>query len=116
MITWYVAIKLAEWCIWSSIGLFFLFQAYRAKGRSRWLGFSLAAAFFVFGGADFIEYFTNGTFPWWLWTWKIMGGLALFTLLVARDYVNRGPVALAPWRFMAAAAILSLTLYCASKS
>src|SRR5579871_6287329 len=111
MITWYVAIKLAEWVIWSALGFFFLVQACRGR-ETLWLGFALAAAFCVFGGADFIEYFTNGAFPWWLWAWKIGSGLTLFALLVTRDYVHRGAVALAPWRFLAASAILSLTLYC----
>jgi hypothetical protein len=116
MITWYVDIKLTEWCIWSAIGIFFLVQAYFPNIQPRWLCLALAAAFLFFGGADFIEYFTNGTFPWWLWAWKITGGLALFALLIIRDYVKRGRTALAPWRFIAAAFILSLAIFCEVKS
>ncbi len=116
MIVWYVAIKMAEWIIWSGIGIYFLVQTFRYQAKPRWLYFALAMAFFVFGMADFIEYFTNGTFPWWLWAWKIVGGLTLFGLLVTHDYTKRGCVALAPWRFMAAAAILMLALYCVSRS
>ncbi len=116
MITWYVAIKLGEWVIWSGIGIFFLVQTFLGRERPIWLYLSLAAAFFVFGLADFIEYFTNGTFPWWLWVWKIGGGLTLFALLVTRDYVKRGRIALAPWRFVAAAIILILALICVIKS
>ena len=73
-ITWYVAIKLGEWVIWSGIGIYFLIQTFRYHARPRWLYLALAVAFFVFGLADFIEYFTNGTFPWWLRDWKIAGG------------------------------------------
>ena len=116
MLTWYVAIKLGEWIIWSAIGAFFLVQTLRGQARPRWLYLALAAAFFVFGLADFIEYFTNGTFPWWLWAWKILGGLVLFALLMVRDYVKRGRVALAPWRFVAAAFILVLAGYCVTQS
>jgi hypothetical protein len=116
MITWYVFIKLGEWVIWSAIGLYFLFQAVLGHARPRWLYLSLALAFFVFGMADFIEYFTNGTFPWWLWAWKIVGGLTLFALLVVRDYVKRGRAALTPWRFVTAAFILGLAVYCITKS
>jgi len=116
MITWYVAIKLGEWVIWTGIGIFFLTKALLSQERPLWLYLSLAAAFFVFGLADFIEYFTNGTFPWWLWVWKIAGGLMLFALLVTRDYVKRGRVALAPWRFIAAALILLLAVICVMKS
>jgi hypothetical protein len=116
MLTWYVAIKLGEWVIWSGIGLYFLGKAFGGRENPRWLYLALAAAFFVFGLADFIEYFTNGTFPWWLWVWKIGGGLILFALLVTRDYVKRGHVALAPWRFAAAAVILGLAVICVMKS
>jgi hypothetical protein len=116
VITWYVAIKLGEWVIWSAIGIYFLVRTYRYRDQPRWLYFSLALAFFVFGMADFIEYFTSGTFPWWLWAWKISGGLILFALLVTRDYVRRGRVALAPWRFLAAGLIFALTIYCIVKT
>jgi hypothetical protein len=116
MITWYVAIKLGEWVIWSGIGVFFLVKTLFGRERPAWLYLLLAAAFFIFGLADFIEYFTKSTFPWWLWVWKIGGGLTLFALLVTRDYVKRGRIALAPWRFVAAAAILVLALICVVKS
>jgi hypothetical protein len=116
MITWYVAIKLGEWVIWSGIGIFFLVKTWCGQERPLWLYLALAAAFLVFGFADFIEYFTNGTFPWWLWVWKIGGGLTLFALLVTRDYVKRGRAALAPWRFVAAAVILTLAVICVMKS
>jgi len=115
-IVWYVAIKLGEWVIWSGIGIYFLIQTFRYQARPRWLYLALATAFFVFGLADFIEYFTNGTFPWWLWVWKIAGGLVLFALLVVRDYVKRGLPALAPWRFFAAGFILLQAIYCIAKS
>ncbi len=116
MISWYVAIKLGEWVIWSGIAIYFLIQVFQNHSQPRWLYLALACAFFVFGMADFIEYFTSGTFPWWLWVWKIGGGLVLFGLLVARDYVMRGRVALAPWRFVAAGFILGLAVYCVTKS
>ena len=116
MITWYVAIKLGEWVIWTGISIYLLVATFFGQARPRWLYVLLAAAFFVFGLADFIEYFTNGTFPWWLWAWKIGGGLTLFALLVTRDYIKRGRVALAPWRFVAAAAILAIALVCMTKS
>jgi len=116
MITWYVAIKLGEWVIWTGIGIFFLVQALSAHEKPLWLYLALAAAFFVFGLADFIEYFTDGTFPWWLWVWKIGGGLTVFALLVVRDYFKRGRRALAPWRFIAAAVILVLAVICVTKS
>jgi hypothetical protein len=116
MITWYVAIKLGEWVIWTGIAIYFLVRTFRYRDKPRWLYLSLAAAFFVFGLADFIEYFTNGTFPWWLWAWKIGGGLVLFALLVTRDYYLRGRAALAPWRFVAAGGILAMALYCVTKS
>ena len=116
MITWYVAIKLGEWVIWTSIAIFFFVKTIFGVERPRWLYLSLSAAFFIFGLADFIEYFTNGTFPWWLWVWKIGGGLTLFALLVTRDYVKRGRAALAPWRFVAAAVILVLAVICVMKS
>ena len=115
MILWYVTIKLGEWIIWSGIGIYFLLQALLYQAHPRWLYLALATAFFVFGFADFIEYFTNGTFPWWLWAWKIIGGLVLFALLVTRDYVQRGRPALSPWRFVAAAVILALALVCILK-
>jgi hypothetical protein len=115
MITWYVAIKLGEWVIWSAIGIYFLARGILGREKPLVLSLALAAAFFVFGMADFIEYFTNGTFPWWLWAWKIAGGLALFALLVTRDYYQRGAEALAPWRFWAAAVILLLAIYCIVK-
>jgi hypothetical protein len=116
MIVWYVAIKLGEWIVWSAIGIYFLVQTFRYQAQPRWLYLGLAIAFFVFGLADFIEYFTNGTFPWWLWAWKIIGGLVLFALLVTRDYVKRGRPALAPWRFFAAGFILLMAVYCITKS
>ena len=112
MITWYVVIKLGEWVIWSGIGAYFLIGTFLGYERPRWLYVSLAVAFFIFGMADFIEYFTNGTFPWWLWAWKIAGGLTLFALLITRDYVKRGRVALAPWRFVAAGTILAVAVIC----
>ena len=40
----------------------------------------------------------------------------MFALLVTRDYIKRGRVALAPWRFVAAAAILAIALVCMTKS
>ncbi len=116
MITWYVTIKLGEWVIWSGIGGYFLARAFSRLEQPGWLNLALATAFFVFGLADFIEYFTNGTFPWWLWVWKIGGGLTLFGLLIAYDYFKRGHVALVPWRFGAAGAILAMAIVCAVKA
>lgn len=110
--TWYVSIKLLEWMIWSGIALYFLVWGCFLKRRSFWLSLSLAVAFFVFGGADFIEYFTKGRFPAWLWAWKIAGGLTVFALLLVDDYQKRGPVALSRWRFAFAGLILILTACC----
>jgi hypothetical protein len=116
VITWYGAIKLGEWVIWSAIASYFLVQTLQGRAHPHSLYFALAAAFFIFGLADFIEYFTNGTFPWWLWAWKIISGLTLFGLLLTRDYIKRGRVALAPWRFIAAVMILLLAGYCITQS
>jgi hypothetical protein len=116
VITWYVAVKLGEWVIWSGIGIFFVIKNFVGLEQPRWLYLALAGAFFVFGLADFIEYFTNGTFPWWLWVWKIGGGLTLFGLLMTHDYFKRGRVSLAPWRFIAAGCILAMALVCAIKA
>jgi hypothetical protein len=116
MVDWYVAVKLTEWLIWWGIGLTYLIKGINSKARLSWIYLSLAAAFFVFGAADFIEYFTKGHFPWWLWVWKIVGGLVLFGLLVVNDYYKRGVAALSPWRFLAALVILVMAIECWRKS
>ena len=46
MITWYVAIKLGEWVVWSGIGIYFLIKTFIGQERPLWLYLSLAAAFF----------------------------------------------------------------------
>jgi len=99
MVSWYVALKLGEWVIWWAIGIAYIIKSLKATTKQPWISRSLALGFFVFGVADLIEYFTRGSFPWWLWVWKIAGGLALFTLLIIDDYYKRGSKALAPWRF-----------------
>lgn len=111
MIFWYVTIKLGEWVIWTGIALFFFTKMLNAR-HLRWVNGALALAFLFFGLADFIEYFTRGSFPWWLWAWKITGGLILFFLLLLRDYKIRGKAALTPWRFLAALVILGMALVC----
>ncbi len=111
-ISWYVLIKLVEWVIWWGIGFYLLFRAFQPDSPNPKIKGAVALGFFIFGGADFIEYFTAGRLPWWLWVWKIVGGLLLFGLLVADDYNKRGAVALAPWRFVAATIILSMALIC----
>jgi hypothetical protein len=62
MISWYVAVKLGEWVIWSGIAIYFLVRAFRYKEQPLWLYLALAVAFFVFGMADFIEYFNQWNF------------------------------------------------------
>ena len=108
MIYWYVAIKLGEAIIWGGLAVHFILK----RSKMIWLSFSIAGALLFFGSADFIEYFTRGLFPWWLWVWKITGGLILFGLLVADDYYKRGAVALSPWRFAAAMIILAIAVEC----
>jgi hypothetical protein len=112
MISWYVAIKLTEWVIWWGIGIYCFIKAYSPKARQPGIQIGLGLAFIFFGFGDFIEYFTAGRLPWWLWTWKIVGGLILFGLLVADDYHKRGAPALSPWRFTAAAFILTMAFIC----
>ena len=112
MITWYVSIKLAEWVIWWGIGVYCFVKALSPKTRQPGIQIGLGLAFIFFGLGDFVEYFTAGRLPWWLWTWKITGGLTLFGLLVASDYYKRGVSALSPWRFIAAAIILAIAFYC----
>ena len=112
MITWYVSIKLAEWVIWWGIGVYCLVKALTSKTRKAGIQFGLGLAFIFFGLGDFVEYFTAGRLPWWLWTWKITGGLTLFGLLVASDYYKRGAAALSPWRFIAASIILAIAFVC----
>jgi hypothetical protein len=111
-VSWYVLIKLVEWVIWWGIGFYFLTRAFRPESRNPKIKCAVAIGFFIFGGADFIEYFTAGRLPWWLWVWKIVGGLILFGLLVIDDYFKRGSVALSPWRFVAATVILAMALSC----
>ncbi len=98
----YVAIKMAEAVIWLSCASFFFVKSFRMP-VFHWIYPALGFGFLYFGLADAVEYITAGRLPWWLWAWKISGGLTLFGLLVTEDYVRRGAVALAPYRFVAAA-------------
>jgi hypothetical protein len=111
MISWYVTIKMMEWLIWFGVGFYYL-KIFFTSDRASWVHPLLASAFFIFGLADFVEYFTRGHFPWWLWIWKIAGGLTLFGLLIIDDYYRRGTAALSPWRFVAALIILAMAVEC----
>jgi predicted Na+-dependent transporter len=102
---------MGEAVIWLTCSLIYFWKAGKAR-PFHWVYLGVAIAFLYFGLADAVEYLTAGALPWWLWTWKISGGLILFGLLVTEDYVKRGPVALAPYRFIAAGAILAGALAC----
>ena len=107
----YIAIKMAEAVIWLSCASYFFLKSVRAN-KFHWIYPALGFGFLYFGLADAVEYVTAGKLPWWLWAWKISGGLALFGLLVMEDYVKRGVVALAAYRFVAAAFVLALAIIC----
>jgi hypothetical protein len=108
--SWYVAIKMGEAVIWLSCCLFFVWKSIVTRPFAYHL-LVLAAAFLIFGLADAVEYVTNGKLPWWLWAWKIAGGLNLFAWLMVDDYMRRGRAALAPYRFIAAGVILLWAIF-----
>lgn len=108
-ISWYVWVKIGEAVFWLSCAAYFLVRGIRGTGSGR-IDFGVAAAFTVFGLADAVEYWTAGALPWWLWVWKIVGGLSLFGFLVAEDHARRGAPALAWYRFVGAGLVLAWAL------
>ncbi|HSI82190.1 MAG: hypothetical protein ACAI35_27875 [Candidatus Methylacidiphilales bacterium] len=69
-----------------------------------------ALAAFLFGISDCLEISPIGLSAFTL-TVKFGSGLSLFACLMRYDYLKRGPIALAPWRFIAAGVILVLAIY-----
>lgn len=110
-VNWYVAVNLVEAMIWFGCGNYFGWKAHQLK-PVLWFRPALAVTFVVFGCSDLAECVIDGPLPRWLWAWKIGGGLALFGFLIVEDYHERGRIALAPHRFVAATAILVIALFC----
>ena len=114
----YVLFNRCECLLWWTFFLYIVFQAFLKKHRGSLLLAELlmAVGFFVFGLSDYVESSDQGAPPWWLWLWKITNGCFLFSMMMSRDYLLRGKVALNPWRFIAAGFILSAAIYLALKN
>jgi len=109
----YVWFNQAECLIWWAFGAYFVFRIFCSKpgGFLLLTEAALVAGFLFFGLSDYFEAKDDGPVPIWLWCWKIPNGIILFSLLIWRDYLLRGRVALRPWRFVAASLILTLAIY-----
>ena len=109
----YIFFNQCECLIWWAFGLYFLYlvAAKRPRGQLLVPELLLVVGFAFFGLSDYVESTDTGGLPEYLWVWKIVNGTFIFALLIWRDYVLRGKVALRPWRFVAAGAIVALAIY-----
>jgi len=109
----YVLFNQGECLLWWAFGAYFVIVIFQKKHRGALLAVEIAlvVGFLFFGLSDFVESNDQGAPPLGLWLWKIANGIFLFGLLIYRDYVLRGRVALNPWRFIVAGGILAVALY-----
>ena len=109
----YILFNQVECLLWWLFSAYLIFQVLRHHhiGRLLIVETVLIVGFLFFGLSDYVEAGEGHGLPGWLWAWKLSLGSFLFILLVWRDYLLRGSLAIKRRHFVMAGLIFGLALY-----